>query len=397
MAAVVLFSGCAPSAVSVWTDVPALVPSVELYNASQDQIIVELTYLPNLGSALLLAESPPDMAIGSFLENQMLAPLFAPLDRMIRQNSLADDIYPDLLKAGQWDGRQIVLPLSFELPLVYFLSTVRRFDEPIVISADEMRSEAVDFNVRSNTTHSRISYSPVWEPPLLHELARIAGMNREQAEDGSPRWDSNAIALTVATAQEWLEEHGGVSESLRFAEEYLYDPQIRLVQSGRVQYGFESSSGFLSLSDARRDGLSFRWLGSDDRVMAMEGMVSAGVLAAGGNARGAQEFLLSLLSAEFQGEVLRSTRSKQLEIFGFAGGFSSLWQVNATLVPEFFPSVRNMVPSPREIIFPTASPRHWGDIVTQVIEPWLVREVLGQAQARDLEQSVRAWLLQQEN
>ncbi|MFW5686272.1 MAG: hypothetical protein ACOC0O_06420, partial [Spirochaetota bacterium] len=73
------------------------------------------------------------------------------------------------------------------------------------------------------------------------------------------------------------------------------------------------------------------------------------------------------------------------------------WRLNESHLADYYPELEGRIPPASWLEFPAASPRHWGELVPQVVEPWLVREVQGTPQARDLEAGVRAWLLQQED
>ena len=59
-----LLAGCSQTAVVLWTDVPDIIPVVERFNAGQEEHVVEVVFEPNLGSALRLAETPPDLVVG---------------------------------------------------------------------------------------------------------------------------------------------------------------------------------------------------------------------------------------------------------------------------------------------------------------------------------------------
>jgi ABC-type glycerol-3-phosphate transport system substrate-binding protein len=394
---VVVLSGCGPTTVTLWTDAPEIVTAVEVYNASQDEQIVELTLVSDVASALPLATIAPDVVVGRFIENVATTRLFEPLDRLARRDLDETGFYPGALDAGVIGGRQLALPVSFSLPLVYYRTPVRGFDEPIMITPEEIRSAGAGFNESADGLFVRVAYSPVWEPDFLYQSMKLAGMNPRQNERGEPIWESDALITGITDARAWVNELGGPGENQRFADEYLYDPHIQLVKSGRVLYGYSDLADYLAMSDERRQGLAFRWLGSDGEIPVLGGMVFAAIPSAAENRRGAELFLTALLSQSFQERVLASAAAKRIRDFGMVGGMSSLWRVNEQTLPAYFPALENRIPPADELRFPDPTPRHWGDIVHEVVEPWLRREVLGQPQSRDLAESVRAWLLQQED
>ena len=390
-------TGCSPTAVVLWTNVPDLVPAVELYNASQSDHIVELVFRADLGSALRLAETPPDLIVGTSVEDRATARLLQPLDRLLRRELDPESFYADLLATGARNGRQYLLPVSFNLPVVYFRGRLPEMGVSIVITPDEMRAHGEAFNVAEGDEWVRLAYSPIWNPAFLYQYLRTKGLQGRETENGAPTWQADTIAAGIAAAQEWIDEQGGREADRAFQQKYLYDPQIELVRRGRVAFGYDASDGFLSRSDVRREGLGFRWLGTEGAVHALETVVYAGIPAGARSRRGAERFLVSLLTEQQQSLVMESALRKRVNSFGFAGGLSALWRVTERHLPVHFPELAGKIPPAGWLRFAPASPRHWDSIVREVVEPWLMREVTDTVQARDLESSVRAWLMQQED
>jgi hypothetical protein len=394
---VLLFAGCARTEVVLWTDVPELVPAVELFNASQEEHVVELVYEPELGSALRLAETPPDVVVGSYIEDRATAQLFQPVDRLLRRELRSESFYSDLLATGVRDGRHYLLPVAFNLPLVYFTSEVPAVGTPIVMAPEEMRRRGEQFNASEEDRWIRLAYSPIWSPEFLYQYLRLHGFTANEAEDGDPDWSFEALVSGISAAQDWIDLHGGLESDLAFQEKYLYDPQIQLVRQGRVAYGYDTSAHFLGLSDRRREELDFRWLGTAESIRVLEGVVYAGIPEGARARRGAERFLVGLLSLDEQIELIESSRRKRVDAFGVVGGLSSLWRLNEEHLAAFYPELEGKIPPADWLTFPPASPRHWGELIAEVVQPWLIREVMGTPQSRDLEQSVQAWLLQQED
>lgn len=391
-----LLSGCSQTAVVLWTNVPEIVPAVELFNASQDEHIVEIVYEPDLGSALRLAETPPDLVLGAYIEDQATARLFTSLDGLLRRDIDEDAFYADLLATGVRGGRHHLLPVSFNLPLVFFREETE-VGVPIIITPAEMQERSVAALETEDDDIVRLGYSPIWNEAFLYQFLRLGGLGPQEAADGDPTWSFEAMLAGVRAAREWVELQGGIQADRAFQDTYLYDPAVQLVRQGRTVFGYDGSDTFLSMSDARRLNLDFRWLGSEDTVHALERVVYAGIPVGATSRTGAERFLAELFSVDHQANVVRSGLRKRVSSFGFAGGFSSLWRVNEHHLPEIYPELNGKIPAARRLAFPPASPRHWGELVDEVVQPWLLREVIGTPQTRDLEASVRAWLLQQED
>lgn len=394
---IVFVTGCSQTAVVLWTDVPEIVPAVETFNASQDRHVIEIVYEREIASALRLAKAPPDLVVGRFIENTSTREDLQPLDRLLRRELDADEFYPELLATGASDGRQYLLPVAFNLPLVYFASRVSEVGTPLVIEPQEMRSRAETFNAMEDERWIRLAYSPAWNQEFLYQYIRTLGFAVHEGEEGLPEWPFESVVAGVTAAREWLELNDGAEADSAFEERYLYDPQLQLVGRGRVAYGYERSNDFFSLSAAQRDDLGFRWFGSGTSIHVLEDIVYAGIPNGAKAGDGARAFLRDFFTVDRQVEVVESALRKRVDAFGVAGGFSSLWRLNEAHLADYYPEIEGMIPPASWLEFPAASPRHWGKIVTQVVEPWLMREVKDRPQTRDLEASVRAWLLQQED
>ena len=391
----IALTGCAPATLTLWTDTPEFITAIERFNAEQSDSIVEVVYVEDPGSRLRTDPTPPDVIVARYIENEVTAAELAPLDRVVR--GAEDRFYPDLLESGRVNGRLTLLPVAFSLPLVYYVEPSDQFEERLIIDVDEIRGSAADFDVASDIGYTQLAYSPVWEPEFLYQFTRLTGLLVTESGSGEPTWDFERLLEAVADARAWISEHGGPEQTRRFSEQYLYDPHIQLVRRGRVRYGYDETSTFLARSDASRSDLAFRWLGESGSILVLEDVVYAGIPTASRQRRDAEDLLARLFTLEFQRDVLESAATKRGRGFGLAGGFSSLWEVNERILPGIVPEIAGLVPDGGSLVFPPASPRYWGEIVDDVVTPWLVRETLAQPQSRDLEQSVRAWLLQQEN
>ena len=245
-----------------------------------------------------------------------------------------------MLATGASDGQQYLLPVAFNLPLVYFRSEVPPVGTSVVMSVEEIRAAGDTFNAQQDERWTRLAYSPVWNPSFLYQYLRLEGFIVRQSEAGTPGWPFEALVSGVTSAREWLASHGGPEADNAFATKYLYDPQLQLVRSGRVAFGYSASNEYLSLSDARRDGLGFRWLGEDRTIHALERVVYAGIPNGARSQAGAEEFIVNLFSVDQQVALVESSLRKRVDVFGVVGGFSSLWRINEAHLAEYYPELR---------------------------------------------------------
>jgi hypothetical protein len=390
-------SSCSQVAVVLWTDMAEIAPAVEAFNAAQDQRVVEIEVVSDVSTQLRLAPRRPDLVISSYLEDSLTAEFFQPLDGLLRREMGREIFYADLLESGRRNGRQLLLPISFNLPLLYYVEPVRPVGEARIIDQETVEARSESFNNGTGEGWTNLAFSPVWNHEFLYQYLRAQGFAVSEAEDGVPAWDPSVVDTVLDRVDDWVTEaNGSRALDTEFRERYLYAPQLQLVRSGRIGYGYATSDQFFSLEDAQRSGLGFRWYGESGKISVLENVVFAAVPQEARNVAGAQEFLTFLLSEERQAQILEESLKKQIDAFGIVGGMSSLWRGTEQKVPDYYRELQGMIPARLDLRFPEPSPRHWGSLVDEVIEPWLVREATDTPQSRDLETAVRAWLLQQE-
>lgn len=393
---VAIATGCSPTPLLVWTNIPEAAPIVEQYNLVSDKPTL-LHYEEDLARALRLSDTPPDLVIGSGIEDESSARLFVPIGHMLDRKLDRDAFYEPLLDNGVRGDRQLLLPVSFNLPLVYFAS-----DSPVaggrpLLTLEEMEAQTEAFAVWSGERPHNLSYSPRWEGPFAYQFTRASGVSFEEDESGSPTWDSQRLASAIEAAQEWIEaQSGDAATDVAFENRYLYAPQMQLVREGRVGFGYDESNAFFVTSDRRTAGLDFKWLTDGEHIRVLESVVYAGIPAGARSRRGSERFLEWFFQVNHQVSVIEDAVQKQAGQFGIAGGFSALWRVNERFLPELYPRLSGKIPAADYLEFPGPAPRHWAELIENVVEPWLIRELSGREQSRDLESSVRAWLLQQE-
>ncbi len=394
---VVLLLSCTQVPVVLWTDVAELAPAVEAFNAAQELRVVELVYVPDIPTRLRLEPSAPDLVISQFIEDQSTAQMFQPLDGLVRREIGRTQFYDQLLETGRRNGRQLLLPVSFNMPLIYFPEPVLPIDRVLTLGSGEIRSRAEEFNQGTGERWTHLAFSPVWDPQFLYQYFRALGLHPTENAGGLPGWDPSVVAQGLSAVAGWIEQtSGSLALNLDFAERYLYAPELILVRSQRIAYGYSRSDQFLSLTEEQRAGLGYRWYAEDGVIEVLEDVVFAAVPQGARNVPGAQEFLVFLFDESHQSTIMEQSLEKQLDWFGIAGGFSSLWRVTERSMELLYPELSGMIPPRRALSFPPPSPRHWGSLVEQTIEPWLLREATGMPQPRNLEAAVRAWLLQQE-
>ncbi|MDR1430004.1 MAG: hypothetical protein LBI85_06910, partial [Spirochaetaceae bacterium] len=185
----------------LWTDSPEFALYGEYFNSAQDQYKVEIEYYPYPARVLAGAGRGefPDMVAGSWLKSSATRSLFSSLDSLfggIRK----DSFYPSLLALGAIEGRQYLLPVSFNAPaLVFSLENSRLVDNPFVISFDQIRELGKAYNAPANGVFTRLGFAPASDSEFVYLVAELFGANFREANPIA--WDSAALERAVSYIQ----------------------------------------------------------------------------------------------------------------------------------------------------------------------------------------------------
>ena len=398
-AAAILLSGCirqqSPTVV-LWAHRVDVAAIVELYNAEQRDFKIEMRHVPDPASVIDEAAVQPDIIISDAIANEEIGNYFASLGSLVDRHPIVNTVfYRELLQSGRIDGRQRLLPLSFDLPAMIF----RRGGEnenlsEFTLHFDNIRSEAAGFNASNNGRFTRMGLSPRWNQEFLYVLAATHGAGFHE-NSRSAAWDEQRLLESLDYARDWVSsDNEGVTSENAFTNRYLYDPKYQLLMRGRIRFAYMRAGELFGYTESQRQRIDYRWISGDQGIPVLENIVYVGMPQNAPNRRGAQDVLEWLFQPRTHERILESVRSKRLSEFGIAGGFSSIPTVNERYFPRYYPALLGLVPREDKLVFPQRVPRYWKDLRAKVVEPWLQREVSALPQPRSLREEIRLWLLQ---
>jgi hypothetical protein len=367
---------------------------VEYFNTLTADYRVILCYKPNPAESVILRSRDADLILGPWLNGSAARRHFESLESLFNREYLnRDNFYSGLLNAGMWEGRQELLPFSFNMPAVVFPSGALAADAPkLMVSMEYMREKGVAFNQSVRDRLVRIGFSPLWQPEFLYSAAQIFGAQFRETPEGSVHWNSARLQDMREFCASWISETNlGYEQDSQFQRKYLYEPMPKLLDSGRILfYVTDSSSLFRNLED-QAEVVDFRWLGAENRIPAEEEVLFFGIPKGSRNRRGARLFLTWVFQPETQGRLLEINQEKRLDTFGVAGGFSSLRIVNEREFPRVYRPLLGRIPPEEMLVFSKALPVNWGERKEQVVIPWLVSYVTGRADEELLSQRLMGY------
>ena len=378
-AAILLLDACGGGETAVlWTDRPETALYAQYYNAAQDVYKIEARFIESPAAQLAESGEKPDIVIASFLNNAKAMSFFEDLRFLFSKSTLNEDaFYPALLEMGRRGKRQVLLPVSFNLPAVVFAprSGVEP-KSPFMLELDEIKEAALAYNRKDSAgAWTRLGFSPLWdrESEFLFLAARLYGADFTEA-DGALRWNDGALGQALAALASWLNEStGSIQAEDDFIYKYFFDPPAKLLADERILFAYMKSSQYFTEAAADGAALDVRWLSREARIPVLEGCVSFGIRKNAAARTAAADFARWFFTDAAQDALLEKSRAVHLDdaIFGIAGGFSALRSVTEFVFPKYYQGLLGRAPPAASLAPFSTLPGDWSEIKSAVVLPYM--------------------------
>ncbi len=380
--------------VTLWTNRPEIAAYVEEFNATHDLIKVEIEYKEFPGKELAKAETPVDLVFDEFLNSSETASLFGSLDSMFKNQELDSSLfYDELLKKGVSEEHQILLPVSFNIPLIYFSKDLEsEYIVPFFMDIKSLEKASAVIREGSSKSFKQEGFSPLWSKESIFQTAVLNNSDFRQLNT-ILSWNEDNLEKTVSFVKEWVETaNGGFTEEKEFEEKFLYDPMPKLINKGRIGFAYSDINSFFTLPPEKRENLDFRWLSSGSKVYALNTLLFTGIPKKAVHKREARAFLSWFFQTDTQKKLLQASMHKRIRIFGIGQGFSALKTVNNAELPKLYPALMGHIPPENALVFPAPVPENWPVIKEQIIKPWLFERITSEdSQSKTLKDAILEW------
>ncbi len=365
--------------VTIWTDVPEVALYAELFNQEQQRWRVEVVWKAELPRELRDSSAQPDLAIGARINVAGLRDRFRSLDYLFGELAVDQSaFYGPLLAFGISDGKQRLLPLSFNLPAILF-----RKDANVVptqtstLSLADLVDPAEAFDKVQGSGYSRMGFSPRWNADFLVIAATADGAG---FREGKPlAWSESGLRQAIRNIGEWggaTAPTAGASDDFQF--KYLFTPEYNWIAEGRALFAYIDSSRLFLVPEEKSAVLDYRWFSEGASIPVLSDLVLVGIPKSRQPVRGAEAFISWLFNPAKQQAILEAARrTRALEgSFGIAGGFSTLRSVTEQVFPLYWANLAGHIPPASMIKMPETLPIEWPAIKTEVLGPWL-KDIVG--------------------
>jgi ABC-type glycerol-3-phosphate transport system substrate-binding protein len=362
------------SAAILWTDRSEFAFYAEYFNTSQDRYKVAVRYFDSPARRLAGDGPAPDIVAGSWLKSASTRSFFKSLEGFFTAKNLSKSaFYSRLLEMGRIDGKQYLLPVSFNAPaLIFARDQGRQIASPFVIGFDEIKKLGRSYNSEGRGGYTRMGFSPVWDDNFLFIAATLFNASFREADPLA--WDAGALERAMDFVYDWTHEVNTDSQAQEdFYFKYFFEPPAKLAVSGRILFTYINSAALFTLPEERRNNLDFRWIAENNSIPITEDSVYLGLPKKGRAPQAAAAFIRWFFQAETQRLLLeKSKENRMLETsFGITGGFSAQRQVTEQIFPQFYPSLLGHMPPEDFFSPPNILPGNWSVLKERVILPYL--------------------------
>jgi hypothetical protein len=387
--------------VQLWSQTPDILPFVDRFNAIQNKYKVEVTYVQSPAEELLPSQTVPDLILSDRLSAPRCAAKLENLTPLLRGDGVDTRLfYQDLLAAHQYQNAPVVLPFSFELPVIVFRKGAFAGGTPRLVSLDELKSISQGYNKLAKTGPIALGFSPLWNRRFLFHAATLFGVDFRAEPGKTLAWDDQALENWVQTLTDWIEgRNGGFAAETEFVRKYLYEAPYHLIQTKipldkkqndyRISFYQALAADFIGIPAEKREALDMAWLSRDRKIPVDDDILFFGVPRGAGNQGGAYEFLKWVFRPATQKGILEENETKNPLSFGVAGGFSSLISINETEIPARVPLLKGRMPSANELKFPGVLPEAWEKLKNEAILPWLYDRIAHTPGAAPLKERIK--------
>ena len=369
--------------VRIWTDRPEFAEYAELFNSKNSDLKVIIQYRNNIAQSLPPAqdEQIPDIIIGEgFTENQV-EKYFLPLDYLFTDMHLSQQqFYPQLLASGFLRGKQYLLPVSFNLPLVIFSEkNDGLMPDPYVIGTDQIRDISAEFNKKNKTgSYTSMGFAPSWNADFLYTVTKLREVDFTMESDNFT-WNDQNLEETIQYLRNWTtEKNTSPSAEYDYKYKYLYTTETKWITEEHCTFAFSTSSTLFRMNAENLTGIDFRWLADDGSIPIEDTILYMGMYKESKKLKDAQKFIIWFMQEKNQEKMLSWSRNMNLTIkdFGIAGGFSSVRNVNELYFPIYYPLLLGNLP-PKDSLRANSNilPERWSSLKEKVILPYLTDAV----------------------
>lgn len=375
----------------IWTSCAEFAQYVELFNSTHPNSHAILIYKENPALSLPPPkdETQPDLIIGPWLRSDDTSQYFKPLDYLFeRKHISSNNFYEQLLKAGKVKRTQYLIPVSFNLPTIIFSQDNSNLvQEKYTLNLEQIRKTASDFNnQKRNGQFNKMGFSILSNPDFLYLVSKMYNSDFHEKHN-KITWNKNNLSEAIDYLSDWITtENKSAQDELDFSFKYLSMPYYRQVIKGNTLFSYTTSDQLFTILREQEIEIDYRWISNENSILTEDNIIMMGIYKKADNQIGASEFISWFFNPENQKTILDRKIKLNLntEVFGLAGGFSSLQQVTEKILPTYYTKILSNLPPASQISVSNKVPAKWQSYKTLVIEPYIKEKLINPENSSNL-------------
>jgi ABC-type glycerol-3-phosphate transport system substrate-binding protein len=367
---------------------PELIIAAQLFNRENDHYAIDVEYKAYPASEINNATKPPSLIIGRYMLSNPVMKKFTSLDELFTKYYLdPNDMYPALLNAGKLGSRHVLLPVSFDCDLIIENKSETARAGTAMLDSETIRQASQAFTRIEDGKITSLGFSPRWDLSFAENwlLAGNVGfaLNQNWKPTSVPALSADISLWPILWNKQNLEKSVEgllsfnsdirVSEQDAFAFVYFNKPGYQLVLEGKVLYWPMKASEFFKLPRSTREQLRYRFPTVEHKLILTSDSRYMGIPKGSKNRKAALKFARWLLVSSNQEKIWKEMESQQLlpDYVGAFDGFSSIMQVNETILLRYFPEYGQNPLLSAAIPEPAKIPDYWEDFSRDFLHHWL--------------------------
>lgn len=375
------FTGCkskTDNRIIIWTSCSEFAQYAEMFNRTHKDNNAVIVYKKNPAASLPPAkdEHVPDIVIGSWLRNDKIDDSFKSLDYIFDNQVLnTDKFYFQMLEAGKKDNTQYLFPVSFNLPVIMFAKENEDLvTEGYTLTTQQVREIGAEFNTKNyRDLFRKIGFTPLSNEGFLYLSAKLYGADFRD-EQGKIVYNSQKLDVAADELKDWVvTENTSAQVEEDFAFKYLYMPDYRRIKSGKTLFAYTTSDKLFKIMKEQDSEIDYRWVAENSQIPIEDSFVMMGIYKKSENQIGATEFIKWFFNEENQRAILERKEDFNLDtdLFGIAGGFSTLKDVTEHVLPTFYTQLLTNIPPAQMLSVPNQLPPQWDSYKEYVVDKYL--------------------------
>ena len=246
--------------------------------------------------------------------------------------------------------------------------------ESYTLSLEQIRETASAYNRKNNKdAYTRIGFTPLGNTDFLYLTAKLKGAEFHEEKD-TIVWNSQALLNSIIMLKDWINlENTSAQVEEDFTFKYLFMPYYRQVSSGRTLFAYSTSDQFFKVMKDQELDVDYRWIVEDNALPIEDSYLMMGIYKKAQNQVGATEFISWFFDSENQRRILETKENMNLEtdMFGIAGGFSSIRDVTEHILPIYYNQLLANLPPAQLLTVPEKLPARWESYRSLVVVPYI--------------------------